>query len=73
LRKIWTRNAKSGRIRGALHGIPVLIKDNIDTADRMKTTAGSLALLGRADAETGRLFSSAIKKIRRGNFRQNEF
>jgi len=32
--------------RGPLHGIPVLIKDNIDTADRMATTAGSLALLG---------------------------
>jgi amidase len=32
--------------RGALHGIPVLIKDNIDTADRMTTTAGSLALAG---------------------------
>jgi amidase len=32
--------------RGPLHGIPVLIKDNIDTADKMKTTAGSLALLG---------------------------
>jgi amidase len=32
--------------RGPLHGIPVLIKDNIDTADRMMTTAGSLALLG---------------------------
>ena len=32
--------------RGALHGIPVLIKDNIDTADRMMTTAGSLALSG---------------------------
>lgn len=32
--------------RGALHGIPVLIKDNIDTADRMMTTAGSLALVG---------------------------
>jgi amidase len=32
--------------RGALHGIPVLIKDNIDTADRMSTTAGSLALEG---------------------------
>jgi amidase len=33
-------------VRGPLHGIPVLIKDNIDTADRMQTTAGSLALLG---------------------------
>jgi len=35
---------KSGHLRGPLHGIPVLIKDNIDTADRMHTTAGSLAL-----------------------------
>jgi amidase len=32
--------------RGPMHGIPVLIKDNIDTADRMMTTAGSLALVG---------------------------
>jgi amidase len=38
------RNAKGAR--GRLHGIPVLIKDNIDTADRMMTTAGSLALVG---------------------------
>jgi amidase len=36
--------------RGPLHGIPVLIKDNIDTADRMMTTAGSLALVGPAPA-----------------------
>ena len=34
----------AGRVRGPLHGIPVLIKDNIDTADRMRTSAGSLAL-----------------------------
>ncbi len=34
--------------RGPRHGIPVLLKDNIDTADRMATTAGSLALLGGA-------------------------
>ncbi len=43
----------AGRIRGPLHGIPVLLKDNIDTADGMQTTAGSLALAGhraRADA-----------------------
>jgi len=36
--------------RGPLHGIPVLIKDNIDTGDRMNTTAGSLALLGARPA-----------------------
>jgi amidase len=38
---------KAGRVRGPLHGIPILIKDNIDTADRMQTTAGSLALVGQ--------------------------
>lgn len=37
---------KSGKVRGPLHGIPVLIKDNIDTADKMQTTAGALALAG---------------------------
>ncbi len=37
---------KSGHVRGPLHGIPVLIKDNIATADKMETTAGSLALVG---------------------------
>jgi amidase len=37
---------KQGRMRGPLHGVPILIKDNIDTADRMMTTAGSLALEG---------------------------
>jgi amidase len=37
---------KAGRVRGALHGIPVLVKDNIATGDRMTTTAGSLALEG---------------------------
>jgi len=34
------------KIRGPLHGIPILIKDNLDTADKMSTTAGSLALVG---------------------------
>src|SRR5918995_469860 len=33
---------KAGKTRSALHGIPILIKDNIDTNDRMQTTAGSL-------------------------------
>lgn len=37
---------KNGRNRGPLHGIPVLIKDNINTGDKMMTTAGTLALLG---------------------------
>ena len=39
------KERKEKGARGRLHGIPVLIKDNIDTADRMQTTAGSLALL----------------------------
>ncbi len=37
---------KAGKIRGPLHGVPIVLKDNIDTADKMKTTAGSLALVG---------------------------
>ncbi|MDT4896402.1 MAG: amidase [Acidobacteriota bacterium] len=40
------KERKTKGARGLLHGIPVLIKDNIDTADRMTTTAGSLALAG---------------------------
>ncbi|URW77060.1 amidase [Sphingomonas donggukensis] len=35
---------RAGRIRGPLHGVPILVKDNIETRDRMPTTAGSLAL-----------------------------
>jgi amidase len=38
------RERRLGRLRGPLHGIPVLVKDNLATADRMQTTAGSLAL-----------------------------
>ena len=37
---------RAGHVRGPLHGIPILIKDNIATADKMQTTAGSLALVG---------------------------
>lgn len=37
---------KAGRVRGPLHGVPILLKDNIGTADRMTTTAGSYALEG---------------------------
>ena len=40
------RERREGRVLGPLHGIPVLVKDNIDTKDRMQTAAGSLALLG---------------------------
>ena len=40
------RERKERGARGPLHGIPVLLKDNIDTGDRMQTTAGSLALVG---------------------------
>jgi amidase len=40
------KERKKTVVRGPLHGIPVLIKDNIDTADKMMTTAGSLALVG---------------------------
>jgi amidase len=54
------KERKAGQVRGALHGIPVLIKDNIDTADRMQTTAGSLALLGSSPAKD----SSIARKLR---------
>jgi amidase len=37
---------RSDKVRGSIHGIPILIKDNIDTGDKMQTTAGSLALEG---------------------------
>src|SRR5499426_2136686 len=42
---------KSGRVRGPLHGIPILLKDNIATADKMETTAGALALVGARPRE----------------------
>lgn len=45
------KERKAGKVRGPLHGIPVLIKDNIDTADKMMTTAGSLALEGHNAAK----------------------
>ncbi|MDQ4121249.1 MAG: amidase [Acidobacteriota bacterium] len=55
------RERKSGRVRSPLHGIPVLIKDNIDTSDRMKTTAGSLALV---DAPTPQQDAFLVQKLR---------
>ena len=42
---------RAGKVRGPLHGLPILIKDNIGTADGMETTAGSLALVGARPAK----------------------
>jgi amidase len=50
LAEMLDKERKQGRLRGPMHGIPVLIKDNLDTADHMETTAGSLALLGSRPA-----------------------
>lgn len=55
------RERKAGKVRGPLHGIPVVIKDNIDTADRMRTTAGSLALM---DAPTPKEDAFIVKRLR---------
>ncbi len=51
---------KSGKSRGPLHGIPVVIKDNIDTADKMQTTSGSLAMAGNF----ARKDAFIVKKLR---------
>ena len=45
------RERAAGKVRGPLHGIPVILKDNIDTGDRMETTAGSRALAGSMAAK----------------------
>ena len=50
----------AGTTRGPLHGIPVLLKDNIDTADKMQTTSGSLALEGHHAAQDAGL----VEKLR---------
>lgn len=54
------RARAQGRVRGPLHGIPIVIKDNIDTADAMYTTAGSLALAKHRAREDAHL----VNKIR---------
>lgn len=54
------REREAGRLRGPLHGIPILLKDNIATGDRMSTTAGSLAL----DGVTALRDSSIARRLR---------
>ncbi len=54
------KERKGGKIRSMLHGIPILIKDNIDTSDKMMTTAGSLALEGNRASEDAFI----VKKLR---------
>jgi amidase len=53
---------KKGTVLGPLHGIPVLVKDNIDTGDRMQTSAGSFALVG----QPARQDSTVAAKLRAG-------
>ncbi len=56
------KERKKGKVRGPLHGIPILIKDNIDTADKMLTTAGSLALI---DAPKPKSDAFIVQKLRK--------
>src|SRR5258708_2266222 len=55
--------------RGLLHGIPILLKDNIATADSMQTTAGSLALLGARPAR-GAFVARKLREAGAGLFAQ---
>jgi amidase len=57
---VLDKERKDKGARGPLHGIPVLIKDNIDTADKMTTTAGSLAMLGSRPSKD----SAVAQKLR---------
>ena len=56
------KERKRGKIRSQMHGIPILIKDNIDTADKMHTTAGSWALF---DAPTPRQDAFVAAQLRK--------
>ena len=55
------KERKQGKIRGPLHGIPILVKDNINTGDQMMTTAGSLALIGNRAKEDAFLMKQLRK------------
>jgi amidase len=73
------RERAARRVRGPLHGIPILLKDNIDTGDRMTTTAGSLALersyvsrdafIARQLREAGAIFLGKTNLSEWANFR----
>lgn len=54
------KEREEGKVRGPLHGIPILIKDNIDTHDKMLTTAGSIAMAGNIASED----AFVVKKLR---------
>src|SRR5947199_5216920 len=53
---------RKGQVKGPLHGIPILLKDNIDTADKLQTAAGSLALVGMPAMQD----STVAAKLRAG-------
>jgi amidase len=65
------RERAAKKVRGPLHGIPVLLKDNIATADGMMTTAGSIALAGREGAAR-RIRRRAAARGRRRHPRQDQ-
>jgi amidase len=56
------KERKRGKFRSMMHGIPILIKDNIETADKMLTTAGSLALV---DAPTPKQDAFVVQRLRK--------
>ena len=62
---------RDGRVRGPLHGIPVILKDSVESADEMNTTAGSLALLGspagRDSTVAGRLRAAGAILLAKAN------
>ena len=62
LAKQLDEERRAGHLRGPLHGLPVLLKDNIATGDRMQTTAGSLALAGLHAARDAQL----VTRLRAG-------
>ena len=61
---------KHGQVLGALHGIPVLLEDNIGTGDKMQTSAGSFALVGTPAQEDSTVAANLARRWRRHS-RQN--